>query len=326
MTPQEKEAIHAFGKTIQGGVRFGLHLPHEAAADPLLEFTRELEEAVPGAEVDRSETDPGEHPALVLSDGLRFQAVPLGGELQPFLEALAWAAGLRQGSDPGLEQTLSRVHLPASLKLYVTPRCPFCPAVLKTIVPFPFINPQVHLTVIDGDRFQEEAAADGVKSVPTMILDDRFRWTGVVKRDEILAILLERDPATLSADSLAGMLGDGRAKEVAALMQQSQAVFPSFIELLLHPQWPRRLAAMVAAEELASLDPELVPQLVEPLWARFEALDEARKGDMLYLLGELGAVSEIPRLKAIAAGPYEDAVKEAAEEALDMLEPQRGEG
>lgn len=326
MRPGEIEAIHAFGKTIQNGVRIGLHLTHDAAVDPFLEFVHELEEGIPGAEIDRTEADPGGLPAIVPAEGLQFHAVPVGGELSPFLEALAWAAGLRQGSDPELEQALKGVELPAFLKLYVTPQCPFCPAVLKTIIPLPFLNPQVHLAVIDGERFQEAAASDSVKSVPTLILDDRLRWTGTVKREEILAILLERDPATLSADSLAGMLGDGRAKEVAALMQQSGAVFPAFIELLLHPQWPRRLAAMVAAEELAAMAPELAPQLVEPLWTRFEALDDARKGDMLYLLGELGAVSEIPRLKAVAAGPYEDAVKEAAEEALEMLEPQRGEG
>lgn len=319
MTDEEKERIRAFGSALEAEIHLACSASGAGRGVAIADFCLELERLVPSIRIDEADSEPGDPPGIFIGDGLRFHGVPSGGELEGFLEAVAWAAGLRRDSEPSLEATLRDIALPADIRMYVTSQCPFCPAVLRSLVPLPFLNPRLHLRVIEGDRYPEMAAADGVKSVPTVILDDRFRWTGSVKRDEILALLLERDPATLGADSLAGMLAEGRAAEVASFMLQARAISPAFVELLIHEKWPLRLAAMVAAEEVAEADPNLVVDIVEALWERFEALDAARQGDILYLFGEMEAMDAIPGLKAVLLGTYPDEVKEAAQEAMEQL-------
>jgi HEAT repeat protein len=44
------------------------------------------------------------------------------------------------------------------------------------------------------------------------------------------------------------------------------------------------------------------------------------KGDLLYVLGELGNREMLPRLRRIQSGPFAGDVKEAAAEAIEKIE------
>ena len=103
------------------------------------------------------------------------------------------------------------------------------------------------------------------------------------------------------------------------MMIKAQQIFPAFYDLLTHDKWPVRLGAMVAMEEIARQAPDLAENAIDPLWKRFEKAGHQIKGDILYLFGEIGAQREIPWLKEVVKGDYDDEIKEAAEEALEKL-------
>jgi hypothetical protein len=182
----------------------------------------------------------------------------------------------------------NRIQMPGVVRVYVSPVCPHCPGALgRWLYMAAWAPDRVDLHVIDAAVFSESAARDNVKSVPTAILDDQFRWTGVVAVAELLDIFEKRNPADLSADTVKKIISDGDAEGLAALMAGANSVIPGFLDLLAHPKWPTRLGAMVAFEYLAETAPDLARQALEAMWNRFTALDDAVKGDMIHLFGVL---------------------------------------
>jgi len=103
------------------------------------------------------------------------------------------------------------------------------------------------------------------------------------------------------------------------MMLEKQMIFPGFVDLLTHEKWPVRLGAMVVVESLADGGDMLCRALIEPLWARFNDVDDTVKGDILYVLGMVGDERLPARLGSVLAGSYSMEVKEAAQDAVRVL-------
>jgi hypothetical protein len=256
-----------------------------------------------------------EPPYVELPFGIRYQALASGTKMTPFLEILEAALPALPGPT---RKWLDRIEKPGQLTLYIAGQCPYCPSVLRQIWPLA-TGSRVRLTVIDVRMFEESAAADRVQSVPTLITDDDFRWTGTVKIEEIARYMALRNPACLTADTLEQMIAGGMACELAGMMKDRQEIFPDFIRLLCHEKWPVRLGAMVAAETLAEQDRELASALEGPLWDSFDRADERAKGDMLYVIGQCGTRDSLFRLQPLVEGGYSPEIREAGREAMESL-------
>lgn len=299
---------------------------------PFLEFCEKFRRCAPRV-VFLQLTSPEAGPAIEVRPGLRYRAIPEGPELGPFLEALA---GDKTAEALPLAASGQAEYLPVSLRLYIADRCPFCPAAVRSLLPFTGEGGEVAVTIVDAVRFPDDAAADGIRSVPALIFrdpagGDRFCWSGALNLPEILSVLATRDPAGLGAESMVGMIEAGDAAGLAALMLKREAIFPAFLDLLTHEKWPTRLGAMVVAETLAEERPELGASLVEPLWRVFPDADETIQGDILYLIGLVGDPGSLGRLVSVAEGSFPARVKEAAREAAAEIQsghgmPRAGEG
>jgi HEAT repeat protein len=116
------------------------------------------------------------------------------------------------------------------------------------------------------------------------------------------------------------MFDEGNAMGVAQMMLDTGKIFPAFIETLTHTQWPLRLGAMVVFEAIVEKNKSLAARVISSLWEHFERVDDRIQGDIVYVLGESGDTSVIPKLKSVLKGPHNPEVKEAAIEALEKLE------
>lgn len=288
---------------------------------PFLEFCEKFRKPAPRV-VFLPLTSKEAGPAIEVRPGLRYRAIPEGPELGPFLEALAGGPKAAPGGPMGA---------PVTLTLYIADRCPFCPAAVRSLLPFTGEGGPAALTIVDAGRFPDDAAADGIRSVPTLVFrdpagGDRLRWTGALDPQEILSAVASRDSRGLGAESMVGMIEAGDAAGLAALMMKKEAIFPAFLNLLTHEKWPTRLGAMVVAETLAEERPELGASLVEPLWRMFPDAEETVQGDILYLIGLVGDPGTLDRLASVAEGPYPAQVKEAAREAAAGIQSGRPAG
>jgi hypothetical protein len=283
-------------------------------------FLADLVRMAPQIRLETETVDAVEHPGLALTENLLYYAIPAGLELDPFLDALSLTGDRSIAVDPVMARQLAAVTLPADLRVFMGLHCPHCPGVIARLTPLAISNRNIRVSIIDCERFPEEAKAENVQAVPTVVLDDGFRWTGQLRVEEIVDVLIHRDPAGLAPSTLARMLKEGDASRLASMMLERKEIFPAFLGLLVSKSWPVRMGAMVVMEELSEKDPTLALQTAEPLWDRFDEADDTIKGDLLYVLGGLESPEMIQRLRNVQNGPFSPDVKEAATEAIQKIE------
>jgi thiol-disulfide isomerase/thioredoxin len=315
----EKKQLLILNHTLSREIKIGLVDTGHPQGKMFQKFCDNLVQLVPKIRIAKEDGSPQQPPQILIGNGLRYQALPGGLEMPPFIEALA-----ALDSDPlqmteSIKSRLKKNNLPATLTVFMAPQCTYCPQVISQLIPLSMVEAGVQLIVIDGTLFPDAAQTHKIQSVPTILLDEQFRWTGSVPIDEIIDAISTRNPALLGATSLESIVKDGQASHLAAMMLEAQEIFPAFYDLLIHDKWPIRLGAMVAIEEIAGKNPGKALEAIGPLWARFEGVSDQVKGDILYLFGEIGDRRVIPWLTEVNAGEFDAEVKEAAREALEKI-------
>ena len=318
-TEPDKKQLFKLNNALSSDIKIGLAGAGHPQSPIFQKFCDHLVQLVPKIRVVKEDNSPGKPPQIIIGDGLRYQALPGGLEMPPFIEALK-----ALGSEPiqipeSIKSRLKKNNLPATLTVFIAPQCTHCPQVISQLIPLSMIEAGVQLIVIDGSLFPDAAQTHHIQSVPTLLLDTQFRWAGQVPLDEIIDAICTRNPVLLGPTSLESILNDGQASHLAAMMLDARGIFPSIYELLIHDKWSVRLGAMVVMEEIAEKNPRMASQAIEPLWAHFEAVADQVKGDILYLFGEISDAKAIPLLEGVTAGDFDAEVKEAAKEALEKI-------
>jgi hypothetical protein len=319
LTALEEKQILKANDRLSGNISIGLTDSEHPQYDAFKNFCVRLNQLVPRINIAEEGASPPHPPQIVIGNGLRFQMIPSAHELQPFLEALIIFATEAPNITGPVKNGLIEEKLPATLTLFIAPQCTFCPSVVRQLIPLPMVDDQIQLTIIDGNLFPELAKTHQIQAVPTLLLDEQFRWTGSVPLEEIINTINTRDPVSLGTASLESILKEGQASRLAAMMLDSEKIFPAFYELLIHDKWPVRLGAMVVMEEIADQNPTLTAEVIDYLWDRFSHLSDQIRGDILYLFGEIKDPRAVSWLHEVLAGDYDMEVKEAANEALEKL-------
>ena len=317
LTPEEKKLLAESTSVLTHDIEIRLVATDDDKRSEFETYCELLAGLSPKIHIKKEREHSQRPPAIGLEPSILLHALPQGTELPPFIELLL--AESKRIRRPANENPRRKIEIPAMLKLYVSPACPFCPVMMKKLFPAALTHPAIHLIVIDVALFPEMAESDKIKSVPTLIMDDSFRWTGSVDMTDLFNVIRHRDPAKLSMDSLKSMIVNGDAFQLAEMMITEQKIFPAFCDLLTHEEFSTRLGAMAAAETLGEKDRGIASLLIEPLLDRFENQTEQVQGDILYIFGEVGNHRIIPFLNRILSGEYASDVKEAAADALDQI-------
>ena len=319
MNPEEKQQILTLRQKLSGPVKIRLLRSKDERGGDLEKFCDRLTELIPDIHIRKEDAGTNEIPSILITERLKFCAVPMGTEIGPFIRALIGLGSNGLSLPIPLTDKLAAVTLPALLEVYVTPNCPYCPQIVQELLPLSQVGQLVNLVVIDSMLFPELAAKNKIKAVPTLILDGQFRWTGSTQLEEIIDVMATRDPRSLGATSLEMMVKEGHAEQLAAMMLDAGEIFSAFYDLVAHRDWSVRLGAMVVMEYLNSKDSILAAQAVLPLWDRFQQMSDQAKGDTLYIFGEIGHPQVVPMLEKVLKNPYAREVKEAAAEALEKI-------
>jgi len=320
MNSSEQKQIAAWLTARSGSLELELITDESVQAEALERFCQQLTDCGPGVHIKtRSPDTDAEHPAIVIGRRLKYQAVPLGPELSPFLEAAARQMSEMEDALAAGAYSLEALTVPAHLDIYIAPQCPHCPQTVGQLLPMIQANHNISISIIDGTLFTELADKAQIKSVPTVMLDTDFRWTGTVDMNELTDTIINRDPVKLGPKTLRSFIDDGRASDLAQMMIKAQTVFPALIDLITHDLWSIRLGAMVAAEEIAWEDRPLAGTMIPALEKRFTEVNETVQGDILHVIGETGGPTEVPFLENIVADAANEELREAARDALDSI-------
>ena len=315
----EKKQLLKLNDELSQEITIGLVESGHAHNQVFHEFCDGLTQLVSRIRIAREDGSSQQPPQILIGSSLKYQALPTGLEMPPFIEALAALDSGPLQVTESIKRRLKENNLPVTLTAFIAPQCTFCPKVISQLIPLSMVESSVQLIVIDGTLFPEMAQAHKIQSVPTILLDDQFRWTGSVPLDELIDAVSTRDPVLLGAASLESILKDGQAGHLAAMMLDAQKIFPAFYDLLTHEKWSVRLGAMVVMEEIAGKNPAMSSEAISPLWNRFNRVSDQTKGDILYLFGEIADRRAVSWLEKVTAGEFDLEVKEAAREALEKL-------
>jgi hypothetical protein len=322
---RDQERVRFFNEQLTGELKLHLVTTSDPRSLEFKAFTEEFSNLAARVQFSSETADTAEPPVLIIANQWRYHALPLSSELDPFLHLLS----LLDRREPpavaaALRQRLKEVDIPGHLQVYIAPRCPFCPQVVKQVLALPLLNPLLTVTVIDGLLFAEMAQQSQVKSSPTVILDEEFRWSGQVRLEELVDSLVDRDPTHLDGAMLENMLKEGNATRIAALMLRREAMIPAFLPLLVRAEWSVRLGAMVVLEEIAAANRPLAQQALGPLWQQLGNAERNVQGDIIYLLGQIGTAETAQKLATLfnhPAAPEE--LREVLEEAIETLQQMR---
>lgn len=317
MSPEDEKKIADRLNELNQDVELECLVTDDPRTDTIREFCGFLEQGSGHVKIKRISED---GIPCIRVGRVRFQMAPSGLEIEPFFKFIADPDSLAVDTPVAVAGILKNMTFPANLKIYVLPGCTFCPTVVEQVLGLAALSPEIKPVVIDGSLFPELVEKDRIKSAPTIILDDQFRWSGAVNLEELAGFILNRDPSDLSASSLRGIIEDGRADDLARMMLENRRVFPEYEKLLIHDKWPVRLGAMVVFETMAEANSELTAGTVHFLWNAFQEADDTVRGDILYLLGVSGINQVIPNIETVLKGEYSEDVMEAAREALERYQ------
>jgi hypothetical protein len=325
LSTKESKILESWNAQLKGQAAIRLLLSEDRRSEQFESYCDELLAGAPKVGIIRLRSRKVEPPALLLGDSLTFHAIPYGKELEPFLEALAITAG----AGPDLPETyaglLKGIERELNFKIFISPQCHFCPNVVRQIAPVSLVHARCSVKIIDAHMFPELAEPFNIKAVPTVMVNDNFRWTGQAPLDEILSVVGKADPSRLDPEALKTMIKEGQASNVARMMLEGNRIFPGFLDLLRHPEWSVRLGALVAVEEIGDADRNLARAILGPLWESFADQDASVQGDIIYLIGELGqedAIVWTERLQSLLQKVEDDEqLREIIEETLSKLIP-----
>lgn len=314
MNASDERTIEEWGRRLEHTVTIEAILGEDEQSRSMAGFCDQITRLAPKVTVKRQNDDT---PGLRVAPNILYQAVPETRELDLFLKILDGgelsAGGMIKPPDP---EKIERLAAPVRIEVFVSSHCPFCPHVVAALLSLAKAAPLVALNVIDGTLFTEKAASSNIKSVPTVILNNDFRWTGQVNMNEIVDVAVSGEDADFGVDTLRAIVEGGNAETVAKMMLEKGVLYAAFIDLLTDEKWSVRLGAMVAFEYIAEGDEGLTGQAIDALWNRFEKVDNSVKGDILHLYGESRRQDAREKLKTVLDGDYAQEVKEAAREAL----------
>ncbi|MCF8144872.1 MAG: thioredoxin family protein [Deltaproteobacteria bacterium] len=313
------DAIRKWNEGLTTGVTLRLVRTEGPQSRAIERFATGLHDLAPKIVVEEAAGLNGDLPGMLIGESWAFHFVPEGMELDPFMDLLSaidrGEADIRDDIRGILKNHSGRIPL----TLYLSTHCPNCPAVMRQIGPLPLVNPGIHVTAIDGLLFPDLASAERIQSVPTLIGEGGLRWTGQIRLESVIEVLVERGEAGYTREILEEMITQGNAGPLADMMIRAGRLFPAFMDLLTSDLFSLRLGAMVVMEDLAERAPDLARSVLEPLWKRMSGVDEAVQGDILYLIGVIGDPTWIPRLASFMEKGLSPDLEEAAREALESL-------
>lgn len=269
-------------------------------------------------------TDSGEQPFLPSislkggagSSEIHYHFVPQGTEEAPFRELL-WQMAQGPDSPEAEPQGGENGQDSGELLLFVSNQCPNCPRTVRTLHSLCMELPSLSVHMFEAMQDPELAGQYDIKSVPTLIVEERLRFVGEVEPEQLSTLLRARNTPAFLNEQIRHYIREGQAEQAARLL--ANEADPSFlVEDLGTSTFQERIGLLLALEEALEVDPRCLDPMVKGLLPCLEAEEAPIRGDIADLLGKIGHPDALPGLQELTNDPNPDVV-EAAEEAVENI-------
>jgi len=139
-------------------------------------------------------------PGIVLrgrdSVALKFYGLPGGTEFPSFLETIVDVSRGETLFSPESKRSLKKLKGDVAVRVFVTPTCPYCPAMARAACQLALATPHVKAEVIEVNEFPDLAQRYGVRAVPLTVIDDKVMIRGAVPEKVLVEQVLKAAQST----------------------------------------------------------------------------------------------------------------------------------
>lgn len=110
--------------------------------------------------------------------GVKFNGIPAGHEINSFLSALMDMSGHDFGFDDSIKARLDKLKRKVNIKVFVTLSCPHCPPAVSNAHRLAMSHPMIEGEMIEAQTFPEISNQYNVSGVPKIVIDGNRELVG----------------------------------------------------------------------------------------------------------------------------------------------------
>lgn len=110
--------------------------------------------------------------------GVKFNGIPAGHEINSFLTAVLDMSGLDYQLDSKIIERLNKIDKDVNIKVFVTLSCPHCPGAVSKAHRLAMSNPHVNAEMIEAQTFSALSQKYNVSGVPKIVINETHELVG----------------------------------------------------------------------------------------------------------------------------------------------------
>lgn len=126
-----------------------------------------------------------------MQNHVTFYGLPGGTEFPMFVESII---DLSRGEVVLSEETVTQLETISediTVRVFVTPTCPYCPAMMRATYQMAMVSPHIRAETIEVNEFPELAEKYQVRAVPLTVINDEVAIPGMVQEKDLTRELMK---------------------------------------------------------------------------------------------------------------------------------------
>ena len=134
----------------------------------------------------------------------KYYGIPGGTEFPAFVDSIVDLSRWETLFSPDSVKALSELTADVSVRVFVTPTCPYCPQMARAAFMMGMITEHVKAEVIEINEFPDLAERYKVESVPLTVINDKTSIPGALSEPAIIEQVVKAAGAKPSKDAPSG--------------------------------------------------------------------------------------------------------------------------
>jgi glutaredoxin-like protein len=122
--------------------------------------------------------------------GIRYYGIPSGYEFGTLIEDLIMVSRRTSGLSSHAIEHLKEVDTPVHVQVFVTPTCPYCPAMVHMAHQAAMENENIRADMVEVSEFPELGTKYNVYGVPKTVINETVEFEGLVPEEHFIHELL----------------------------------------------------------------------------------------------------------------------------------------
>lgn len=118
--------------------------------------------------------------------GVKFNGIPAGHEINSFLSAVIDMSGVEFGFDEKIVERIKTIKKPVNIKVFVTLSCPHCPGAVSNAHRLAMLNENIESEMIEAQTFYDLSKKYNVSGVPKIVINEKSELIGNQPIEEYL--------------------------------------------------------------------------------------------------------------------------------------------